>query len=53
MSATLNQTACQIREVVYVLPAMPCDRCQQPAHRVTTAHRVPSILTSTNRPWCS
>ena len=40
MSATLNQTACQIREVVYVLPAVPCDRCQQPAQRVTTAHRI-------------
>jgi hypothetical protein len=38
--ATLNQTACQIREVAYVLPVAPCDRCRQPARRVGAADRV-------------
>jgi bacterioferritin-associated ferredoxin len=38
--ATLNQTACQIREVAYLLPVTPCDQCQQPARRVSTADRV-------------
>lgn len=36
---TINQTACQIREVAYCLPATPCDRCQHPAPRFSTAHR--------------
>ena len=35
----LNQTACQIRDVVYLLPAAPCDRCQQPTRRISTADR--------------
>ena len=38
--ATLNQTACQVHEVAYVLPIAPCDRCQRPARRITTADRV-------------
>jgi transposase len=37
---TLNHTVCQVREVAYLLPTLPCDRCQQPAARFTTAERV-------------
>jgi transposase-like protein len=37
---TLNHTVCQVREVAYLLPAVPCDRCQQPAARFSTAERV-------------
>ncbi len=36
---SINQTACQICEVAYVLPTTPCDRCQCPAPRYTTATR--------------
>ena len=36
---SINQTACQICEVAYVLPTTPCDRCQYPAPRYTTATR--------------
>ena len=37
---TLNHTVCQVREVAYLLPTVPCDRCQQPAARFSTAERV-------------
>lgn len=37
---TLNHTVCQVREVAYLLPTIPCDRCQQPAARFSTAERV-------------
>jgi len=37
---TINQTVCQVREVAYLRPTLPCDRCQQPAARFTTAERV-------------
>ena len=36
----INQTVCQVREVAYLLPTLPCDRCQQPAARLSTAERV-------------
>jgi lambda repressor-like predicted transcriptional regulator len=35
----VNLTACQILEVSYNLPSAPCDQCQQPASRFTTAGR--------------
>jgi transposase len=35
-----NRTVCQVREVAYLLPSLPCDRCQQPAARFSTAERV-------------
>jgi len=37
---TLNHTVCQVREVAYLLPTIPCDRCQRPAARFSTAERV-------------
>jgi transposase len=37
---TINHTVCQVREVAYLLPTVPCDRCQQPAARFSTAERV-------------
>ena len=37
---TLNHTTCQVREVAYLLSTIPCDRCQQPAARFSTAERV-------------
>ena len=37
---TLNHTVCQVREVAYLLPTVPCDRCQQPAAHFSTAERV-------------
>ena len=43
MSA-INQTSCQVREVTYVLSEVPCDRCQQPAPRDSTAERVAIAL---------
>jgi transposase len=36
----INQTVCQVREVAYLLPTLPCDRCQQVATRFSTAERV-------------
>ena len=36
----INQTVCQVREVAYLLPTIPCDRCQHPAARFSTAERV-------------
>jgi transposase len=36
----INQTVCQVREVAYLLPFLPCDRCQQIATRFSTAERV-------------
>ncbi len=36
---TLNHTTCTIREVRWDQPSLPCDRCQQPAHRIGTATR--------------
>jgi transposase-like protein len=38
--AAINQTPCQIREVAYVLPSAPCDRCHQPAERYSTTGRI-------------
>ena len=35
-----NHTVCQVRELAYLLPTVPCDRCQQPAARFSTAERV-------------
>ena len=40
LSLTLNQTLSQVREVAYLLPSLPCDRCQQIATRFSTAERV-------------
>ena len=37
---TINQTVCQVREVAYLLPTLPCDRCQQVATCFSTAERV-------------
>jgi hypothetical protein len=37
---SINQTVCQVREVAYLRPTLPCDRCQQPAARFTMAERV-------------
>jgi transposase len=37
---TFNYTVCQVREVAYLLPSLPCDRCQHPAARFSTAERV-------------
>jgi transposase len=37
---TINHTLCQVREVVYLWPTLPCDRCHQPAARFSTAERV-------------
>ena len=37
---TINHTLCQVREVAYLLPTVPCDRCQQPSARFSTAERV-------------
>ena len=39
MSA-INQTNCRIRELSYLLPSAPCDRCQQPAAHYSTAERL-------------
>lgn len=36
----IQQTVCPIREVAYLLPATPCDRCGQAAPRTSTADRV-------------
>ncbi len=36
---TLNHTTCTIREVRWDQLSLPCDRCQQPAHRIGTATR--------------
>lgn len=36
----INQTVCQIRELAYLLPVLPCQRCQAPARRYSTAARV-------------
>ncbi len=36
---TVNQIACQIQELEYVLATTLCDQCQQPATRFTTATR--------------
>jgi len=33
------QMACHIRDVAYLLPSIPCDRCQQPAQRFSTVAR--------------
>ena len=38
-ASSVNQTICRIREVKYVLPLTPCDRCQQPASFYSTAER--------------
>jgi len=37
---TINQTVCQVREIAYLLPTIPCDRCRQPAARFSNAERV-------------
>jgi len=37
---TINQTICQVREIAYLLPTIPCDRCRQPAARFSNAERV-------------
>ena len=37
---TFQATACQVRELAYLLPLLPCDRCQQAAARYSTAERV-------------
>jgi transposase len=39
-AVAINQTVCDVREVDYLLPSTPCDRCQQPAPRFSTATRV-------------
>lgn len=39
VSPNINQTACQIQEVEYVLDTTICDQCQRPAPRFTTAAR--------------
>lgn len=36
---SINQIACQIRELVYCVVDTPCDRCQRLAPRFSTAHR--------------
>lgn len=36
----INQTVCQVRELAYLLPVLPCQRCQAPARRYSTATRV-------------
>jgi transposase len=33
------QMACHIRDVAYLLPCIPCDRCHQPAQRFSTVAR--------------
>ena len=38
--AAINQSPCQIREVVYLLPSAPCDRCHRPAERYSTTGRI-------------
>lgn len=37
---TINQTVCEIRELSYRLPEVPCDRCYQPAGSFSRATRV-------------
>jgi hypothetical protein len=37
---TINSTLCQIRELAYLLPTTPCDRCDQTAPRYSTTTRV-------------
>lgn len=37
---TFHATVCQVREVAYLLPTVPCDRCKQAAVRFSTAERV-------------
>jgi len=36
----INQTVCKVRELAYLLPVLPCQRCQAPARRYSTAARV-------------
>jgi hypothetical protein len=38
--AMLNDTSCRVRQVRWEPPALPCDRCGQPTHRVGTATRI-------------
>ena len=40
VAPSVNRTFCQVLEVVYSLPVMPCDNCQNPARRFATATRV-------------
>lgn len=39
VSPSVNQTPCRIRQVNYCWESLPCDRCQRPAERFTTARR--------------
>jgi len=40
LDPSINQTACQIVEVDYCMPTIPCDRCQKPAAYFTAASRM-------------